>query len=71
MSELGNYLREVREAKGYSIRYVAEKSGVSNAYISQIETGKRANPHPNVLRNISEALNISYIYLMKKAGYLG
>ena len=47
--ELGVYLRELRQRAGITVREASRRSGVSNPYLSQIETGKR---HPG-----TEALN--------------
>ncbi|QNU32611.1 helix-turn-helix transcriptional regulator [Geobacillus sp. 47C-IIb] len=38
--EFGDYLRSLRKRKNLSIKELQELSGVSDAYISQIENGK-------------------------------
>jgi len=63
-------LRGLRKLKGYTIREVADRSGVSSAYISQLENGNRGIPSPEILMKLSEGLNISYSDLMQLAGYL-
>ena len=68
--DLGSYLIQVRNERGYSQRDLAEKSGVSPAEISRVESGKRLKPSPAVLRAIAETLVISYPYLMQLAGYM-
>ena len=68
--ELGSYLIQVRNERGYSQRDLAEKSGVSPAEISRVESGKRLKPSPSVLRAIADTLVISYPYLMQLAGYM-
>ena len=42
-NEVGNYIREQRERANLSLRRLAERAGVSNPYLSQIERGIR-NP---------------------------
>ncbi len=37
---LGKALREIRLAKGYTIRDVEDKADISNPYLSQIENGR-------------------------------
>ena len=37
---LGKTLKEIRLAKGYTLREVANKCDVSNPYLSQVENGK-------------------------------
>ena len=44
--DLGSYLIQVRNERGYSQRDLAEKSGVSPAEISRVECGKRQKPSP-------------------------
>ena len=68
--ELGSYLIQGRNERGYSQRDLAEKSGVSPAEISRVESGKRLKPSPSVLRAIADTLVISYPYLMQLAGYM-
>ncbi len=68
--DLGSYLIQVRNQRGYSQRDLAEKSGVSPAEISRVESGKRLKPSPAVLRALADTLVISYPYLMQLAGYM-
>jgi transcriptional regulator with XRE-family HTH domain len=63
-------LRDLRKLKGFTIRELADRSGVSAAYISQLENGNRGIPSPDVLMKLSEGLNTSYSDLMEIAGYL-
>ncbi|MDQ1909746.1 helix-turn-helix transcriptional regulator [Paenibacillus sp. GD4] len=63
-------LRDLRKEKGFTIRELADRSGVSAAYISQLENGNRGVPSPEVLMKLSEGLHIPYTELMKAAGYL-
>ncbi|MFH1912768.1 MAG: helix-turn-helix transcriptional regulator [Pseudomonadota bacterium] len=41
--EVGLYLKIVRETQGKPLRWVAQKLGVSNSFISQIEKGARSD----------------------------
>jgi transcriptional regulator with XRE-family HTH domain len=69
---LGLYLRKARDDKGMSLRAVeaATEKEVSNAYLSQLESGKIAKPSPHILFALSEALSVEYDELMRRAGYL-
>lgn len=67
--EFGEYLRSLRREKGLSIQKLSERSGISNAYISQVETGKRGVPSPEVLDKLAAGLEVSYESLMRAAGY--
>jgi len=68
MQELSNYLKKLR--REMSIRQVAEKTGISNAYLSQLESGKRNKPHPKVLKKLARFYGMPVIEFLKKAGYL-
>lgn len=67
---IGDYIKDVRIRKGLTSRKLAEKSGVSQPYISQLENGKNNNPSPEILKKLSETLDISYTKLMEMAGYI-
>ena len=68
--QLGPYLRSLREARGLTLREVEEASGVSNAYLSQLETGKIAKPSPHILHKLASVYGVPYEVLMEKAGYI-
>ena len=55
---LGEYLREQRVNAQLSLRQLAEQTGVSNPYLSQIERGLR-RPSAEVLQQLAKALRIS------------
>jgi len=66
---IGKYLRAIREAAGLTLRAVEGKTGVSNAFLSQIESGKVKRPSPVVLHKLADAFGVPYETLMEKAGY--
>jgi HTH-type transcriptional regulator, competence development regulator len=68
--EFGRYLKEIRIKSGLSMRELSRRSGISHAYISQLESGKKDTPTPEVLMNLSNHLEINYMDLMKAAGYV-
>jgi len=70
MSRLGEYLKGRRRMLRLSLREVQERSGVSNAYLSMIESGKRPAPHPKILKRLAEVYDVGLKHLMGLAGYL-
>ncbi len=68
-NSLGMYLRNTRKQCGLTLRAIEEKTGISNAYLSQLETEKIAFPSPKFLHKLAELYGVSYEYLMKLAGY--
>jgi len=69
-SSLGEELRQVRALHRLTLRQVEEVTGISNAYLSQLETGKIAQPSPNYLYKLAEVYQVPYDLLMEKAGYI-
>ncbi|MCR4436791.1 MAG: helix-turn-helix transcriptional regulator [Clostridiales bacterium] len=69
MSDIGKYIKELREAKKYSQRKLSYLSHISNATINRIEKGLTI-PEPDTLKKLSSPLGISYIKLMNMAGYV-
>ncbi|ORV89683.1 helix-turn-helix domain-containing protein [Mycolicibacterium iranicum] len=67
--DIGSFIRSQREAAQVSVRQLAEKAGVSNPYLSQIERGLR-KPSADVLNQIAKALRVSAEVLYIRAGIL-
>ena len=68
-SDIGIFIRSQRELAQVSVRQLAEKSGVSNPYLSQVERGLR-KPSADVLNQIAKALRVSAEVLYVRAGIL-
>jgi HTH-type transcriptional regulator, competence development regulator len=62
-------LRTHRLAAKLTLREVERLTGVSNAYLSQLENGHTTNPSPRLLEKLAGAFGCSYSELMKAAGY--
>jgi len=69
VESLGDYLRDQRVSAQLSLRQLAEQTGVSNPYLSQIERGLR-RPSAEVLQQLAKALRISAEQLYVQAGIL-
>lgn len=69
LSELGDFIRQQRERSALSMRKLADKAGISNPYLSQIERGLR-KPSAEILKSLSRALSISAESLYERAGLL-
>lgn len=80
MSDLGTYLRQLREQKERSRRWTERQSRllfpkekarqISHAYLRQIEEGKRINPNPLKLKTLAELYGVDYRQVLAAAGYL-
>jgi transcriptional regulator with XRE-family HTH domain len=58
MTPFGARVRALREARGITLVRMAEDLGISAAYLSAMEHGKRPRPRPNLVRQICGYLNI-------------
>src|ERR1700722_3215778 len=66
---LGSFIRSKRKLANMSLRQLAERTRLSNPYLSQIERGLH-QPSVRVIRLISDALNVSAETLLAQAGLL-
>jgi transcriptional regulator with XRE-family HTH domain len=69
VGSIGEYIREQRQLAKISVRQLAEATGVSNPYLSQIERGLR-KPSAEILQQIAKGLRISAEVLYVQAGIL-
>src|SRR3954449_2426116 len=67
--DIGSFIRDLRENAKISLRQLADKAGVSNPYLSQVERGLR-KPSAEVLQQIARGLRISAEALYVRAGIL-
>ena len=70
MKSLGNKLKELREIHRFTLRQVEEATGISNAYLSQLENDKIAKPSANVLYKLSNIHNVELDTLLAAAGII-
>lgn len=61
---IGKNIRTYRNEKKLSQRKLAELSGVSFAYIQQLERGQRDNPSTRILNKIAAVFNIKLTQLL-------
>ena len=71
-ASLGKIIRKARNDLQMSQRDVeiATEKEVSNAYLSQLESGKITKPSPHILYALSNTLSVPYETLMERAGYI-
>ena len=69
LEALGELIRKQRQQAELTLRELAERTNVSNPYLSQIERGLH-EPSVRVLKAIASALNLSAEQLLVQAGVL-
>jgi transcriptional regulator with XRE-family HTH domain len=62
---LSGMIKQRRTELGLSQRALAKLVGVSDAYITQLETRERINPSLQVLKKLAKALRVSVTELVK------
>jgi len=67
--DIGSFIRDLRQTAKISLRQLADRAGVSNPYLSQIERGLR-KPSAEVLQQIASALRVSTPAMYLRAGLL-
>ena len=69
LGSLGEFIAAQRRGAELTLRQLAEQTGVSNPYLSQIERGLR-KPSAEVLQQLAKALRVSAESLYVRAGIL-
>lgn len=67
---LGTKLKDAREHLQLTLRQVEEASGISNAYLSQLENGKILKPSANILYKLSTLYKVNLNSLLAAAGII-
>ena len=67
--KLGAFLASARSKLRMTLRAVEEVTGISNAYLSQLEHGRIKTPAPQNLYKLAELYRVPYELLMELAGY--
>jgi|GEM_PF-4471281 len=65
----GSFIRILRTQKKITRQEICDKTSLSTTMIQRIEEGK-ANPHPDILRELAKILETDYHELLEACGYL-
>jgi len=63
--KMSGMIKRRRTELGLSQRALAKQVGVSDAYITQLETRERINPSLDVLKKLAKALKVTVAELVK------
>lgn len=63
---MGKKIEELRKKKGLSLNKLAEQSGVSKAYLWQLENNESKQPSAEILYKIASALNTTIAELLER-----
>jgi transcriptional regulator with XRE-family HTH domain len=67
LTKLGRRIRFLRQGKTWSLSDLAERSGVSKAYISDVENGSAGKPNIQYVYDIARALGVTLDELLEGA----
>ena len=62
---LGQLLKGLRDARGMTQMELARRAGVTQGYVTMIETGTRKSPSLPVLRRLAKALGVTVAALLE------
>jgi transcriptional regulator with XRE-family HTH domain len=65
--QFGKFLKELREDRNMTLRDVEEKIHISNAYLSQVESGQRSIPTIRILSKLAECYGCNVAALTNAA----
>jgi transcriptional regulator with XRE-family HTH domain len=69
MEAFGAFVRSQRKLANLTLRQLAEMTSLSNPYLSELERGMH-QPSVRVLKQLSDALNVSAEMLLAQAGLI-
>lgn len=61
---IGERVRALRQAKGWSGAQLARKAGISQGYLSDVENGKVASPTGDIVGRLARSLGTSADFLL-------
>ena len=64
--DLSQKIKQLRQEKGYSLNELAERAGISKAYLSQLENNRSKQPSAEILLKIASALRTTIADLLDK-----
>ncbi len=67
--KLGDVLKDARKEFGLSLREVERETEISNAHLSQVESGKIEKPDMALLYTLATLYHLDYRELLSLAGY--
>jgi transcriptional regulator with XRE-family HTH domain len=70
MKSLGEMLKEAREKNSLTLRQVDSSTGVSSAYLSQLENGHVANPSASILYKLATLYRVQLNDFLRAAGVI-
>jgi len=70
MLELGQFIKEKREAAGLSQKALGAAAGISDSAVQRIEAGERKTPGWDTLCKIAKALDFHPFEILQNAGYI-
>lgn len=65
VNSFGEYIKTLRKKQGLMLKELSEKSKISPAYLSRLESNKRNSPSSAILMKLARALDISIVDLVK------
>jgi len=68
LTKLGYRIRFLRKGKGWSLADLAKESGLSKAYLSDLENGSAGKPNIQYIYSVAVALGVTLSELLEESG---
>jgi transcriptional regulator with XRE-family HTH domain len=65
----GEYVRRLREEKGFSMRGLASEADIDSGALTRLEHGRVHSPQPDTLKALAAALEVPLADMFAMAGY--
>lgn len=69
MAGMGSIVRELRQARGWTQQELAERVGMSQRWVSDVESGRTRMPHLDKVRRLADVLGTDRGVLIAAADY--
>ena len=67
MSNLGSRIRKLRKTRGLKLAQLADESGISTSYLSQLERGEKEGVSADILFRIAHTLGTTMGALLRES----
>jgi len=68
--DFGEVIKKIRVDQKLTLKAAAELTGIAEAYLWQLENGKRETPRPETIKKLADGYGVAAQQLLVSAGYL-
>ncbi len=68
--DFGEVIKKIRTDRKLTLKAAAELTGIAEAYLWQLENGKRESPRPETIKKLADGYGVPPQHLLACGGYL-